>query len=100
MFLAKFREKKIEFVVDIDPDVPTILIGDPFRLKQVLINLVSNALKFTDEGEICITAKKQSESEGRVKLFVSSRDTGIGIDKEMSKRLFEAFSQADGSITR
>jgi len=100
MFLAKFREKKIEFVVDIDPDIPTILIGDPFRLRQVLINLVSNALKFTDEGEICVTAEKQSESQGRVKLFVSSRDTGIGIDKEMSKRLFEAFSQADGSITR
>jgi len=100
MFLAKFREKKIEFVVNIEPDVPKRLIGDPFRLRQVLINLVSNALKFTDKGEICIHAKKRSESQGRAELFISSRDTGIGIDKEMSKRLFEAFSQADGSITR
>jgi two-component system, sensor histidine kinase and response regulator len=100
MFLAKFREKKIEFVVNIEPDIPKRLIGDPFRLRQVLINLVSNALKFTDKGEIFIHAKKRSESKGRVELFISSRDTGIGIDKEMSKRLFEAFSQADGSITR
>ncbi|MBW1892319.1 MAG: response regulator [Deltaproteobacteria bacterium] len=100
MFLAKFREKEIEFVVDIEPDIPRRLIGDPFRLRQILINLVSNALKFTDKGEICIHAQKRSESSERVELFFSSRDTGVGIDKEMSKRLFEAFSQADGSITR
>ncbi len=100
MFFAKFREKEIEFVVDIEPDIPRRLIGDPFRLRQILINLVSNSLKFTDKGEICIHAQKRSESSERVELFISSRDTGVGIDNEMSKRLFEAFSQADGSITR
>ncbi len=100
MFLAKVREKKLELIVDIDPDVPRGLITDPFRLRQVLINLISNALKFTNQGEICVTIAKQDESRGRVELLFCVRDTGIGIDTEMSKKLFLAFEQADGSITR
>jgi len=100
MFLAKVREKKLELIVDIDPDVPSRLVTDPFRLRQVLVNLISNSLKFTDQGEICITITKQDESRGRVDLLFCVRDTGIGIDAEMSKKLFLAFEQADGSITR
>jgi CheY-like chemotaxis protein/HPt (histidine-containing phosphotransfer) domain-containing protein len=69
-------------------------------LRQVLINLISNALKFTDQGEICITIAKQNESHGRIELLFCVRDTGIGIDTEISEKLFLAFEQADGSITR
>ncbi len=100
MFLAKVREKKLKLIVDIDPNVPDRLVTDPFRLRQVLINLISNALKFTDQGEICVTVTKQDESPGHVDLLFCVRDTGIGIDAEISKKLFLAFEQADGSITR
>ncbi len=100
MFLVKMQEKDLEFIVDIAPDIPRRLIADPFRLRQVLINLVSNALKFTDQGEICIRVRKQAQTSEQVELLFCVRDTGIGIQAQAAEKLFTAFSQADGSITR
>jgi predicted ATPase/signal transduction histidine kinase/CheY-like chemotaxis protein len=89
--------KGLELVNSIPGDVPTKLRGDPGRLRQVLINLVGNAIKFTDEGEVVVRVKKQSESETNVVLRFEVHDTGIGIAPEAQTRLFEAFSQADPS---
>ncbi len=107
MFLLKTQEKEIEFIVDIAPDIPRKLISDPFRLRQVLVNLTSNAFKFTETGEICISiekqqelSEKQQESSDHVELLFCVRDTGIGINPKISDKLFSAFAQADGSITR
>ncbi len=101
----KAGEKGIELMFDIDPGVPRLLIGDQLRLGQVLINLANNAVKFTHEGEILISARPEKEepgkeTEGRVTLRFSVKDTGIGLTKEETEKLFQAFSQADGSTTR
>ncbi len=106
MFFEKIAEKNSELILDIDPDVPGKVIGDPFRLRQILVNLTSNAFKFTDQGEICIQCSVNSnqanshEPTDCIELLFCVRDTGIGIDKEIQDKLFEAFIQADGSITR
>jgi len=95
------REKKLEFVVIIDPNVPRMLIGDPLRIGQVITNLCSNAIKFTSSGEVVILVdigKKISESE--LSLQISVKDTGIGISKEQIPSLYEEFKQADSSVTR
>ncbi len=93
-------EKGLAFSVNIEDDVPMFLIGDPLRLRQVLINLCSNALKFTDKGELRIDLKvKQSDPES-VSLLFSVTDTGIGLNPEHHKNLFDAFAQADSSTTR
>ena len=76
------------------------LRGDPSRLRQVINNLLSNAIKFTETGEIVLTVSKVREDAARVTLDFQLRDTGIGIPPEAQSRLFEAFSQADGSTTR
>ncbi|VFQ43706.1 response regulator [Desulfoluna butyratoxydans] len=100
LFIESCVRKEIELVVDIDPEVPDELIGDPLRFRQVLANLLSNAFKFTEAGEIAITATCLRREEHHVELFVAVRDTGIGVDPKRSDRLFEVFSQADGSTTR
>ena len=104
LFLAKNISKELELVIDIKANVPEILIGDPVRLRQILANLVSNAFKFTEKGEICISAEVQSTDNNRAELLFCIKDTGIGIDPviyEQGKQdLFEAFAQADGSTTR
>ncbi len=100
MFLDLIREKEIELVLDIDPNVPEWLITDPLRLQQVLINLTSNAFKFTDQGEICISVNPRSISNESAELVFCIKDTGIGIDASVQKILFDAFAQADGSTTR
>ena len=101
MFLEKVQEKQIEFIVDIAKDVPHQLIADPMRLRQVIVNIVSNAFKFTEKGEILIGIKKLFEhADGSIELFFSIRDSGIGIDPRAQEKLFDAFSQADGSTTR
>jgi two-component system sensor histidine kinase/response regulator len=92
--------KKLELVLIVDADVPTALQGDPGRLRQILTNLISNALKFTERGEVVVQASIQHvAAEGSVIRF-AVRDTGIGIPEEANGRLFEAFMQADGSTTR
>lgn len=100
MFLVKTQEKKIEFIIDIDPEVPQELSGDPFRLRQVLVNLVSNAFKFTREGEIMLQVMVEKKTENQVELLFVVKDSGIGIEEDLVENLFDAFAQADNSITR
>jgi two-component system sensor histidine kinase/response regulator len=97
------REKKLGVMTFIAPDVPPFLLGDPGRLRQVLLNLVSNALKFTESGEVVIRAIHAPASEeypDRSMVHFSVSDTGIGLTDESKVRLFRPFSQADGSTTR
>jgi PAS domain S-box-containing protein len=94
------HEKGLELVWDVDADVPDGLVGDPLRLRQILVNLIGNALKFTDQGEVLLQVDKESETDNNVLLHFVVKDTGIGIPEAKQKGLFEAFSQADASTTR
>jgi two-component system, sensor histidine kinase and response regulator len=96
----KAHEKGLEFLIAAQPDIPRSLVGDPLRLGQILINLVNNAVKFTERGEVIVSAVVEEQLPSRVKLKFSVRDTGIGMTPEQSARLFQAFSQADTSTTR
>ena len=98
----QFRAEQKGLSLDhfVDPAVPAVLIGDPVRLRQILINLVGNALKFTEQGGVSVGVVLAARSESGVDLHVSVRDTGIGIPQAKQPGIFEAFSQADGSITR
>jgi len=100
MFLEKTMDKELELIIDIADDVPRKVISDPLRLRQVLANLTSNAFKFTNRGEICLAVRTQYLNNKAAKLQFSVRDTGIGIDADKTGTLFDAFAQADGSITR
>ncbi len=100
LFAQSLLEKKIGFTVDIDDSVPQILIGDPFRLGQILQNLVGNAAKFTESGKISITAKVESQTERNVFVRVEICDTGIGIPEENLDAIFSAYKQADTNTTR
>ena len=83
------------------PEVPARVFGDAARLRQIITNLVGNAIKFTDEGEIAVTVRLDSQGLGeRIRLRFDVRDTGIGIPAEKHSLIFEAFAQADGSTTR
>lgn len=94
------HDKNLEFLVAAEQDIPALLIGDPLRLGQVLINLVNNAVKFTERGEIVVTVKLEERASDRVKLKLAVRDSGIGLTPDQTARLFQAFSQADSSTTR
>lgn len=101
----KALEKHIEIICDIDPRLPTQLYGDQFRLRQILMNLIGNAIKFTNEGEINITvheARPAYEKDGKkfMDVRISVRDTGIGIQPDKINEIFESFTQADSSTTR
>ncbi|WP_159654331.1 hybrid sensor histidine kinase/response regulator [Vibrio atypicus] len=96
----KAHEKGVEFLLDIDPKVPIGLIGDPLRLGQILVNLCGNAVKFTEKGEIVVSASVDELTDKSVILRFSVRDTGAGIAPDKMQNLFSAFSQADNSITR
>ncbi len=97
---VKAQDKGLEFLFRRDPQVPSILVGDPLRLNQVLINLANNAIKFTEQGEILIDIELHKRLSDRVILEFSVRDTGIGMTPEQLTRLFQSFSQADTSTTR
>jgi signal transduction histidine kinase/CheY-like chemotaxis protein len=94
------QSKGIELAIDLDPEVPTCLRGDPGRVRQVLLNLVGNALKFTARGEVVVRAALDSRDGDVVGLRFSVRDTGIGIPLEAQAKIFDSFTQADGSTTR
>jgi signal transduction histidine kinase/ActR/RegA family two-component response regulator len=99
--VVRAEEKRLRLTVDVGPEVPDAIVGDPIRLRQVLVNLVSNALKFTDAGEILVRIVHDVEPDGaRVTLHVSVVDTGIGIAEDKQVAIFQAFTQADGSTTR
>ncbi len=98
--LVKAEEKELELVVDMNPDTPLNLKGDPLRLNQVLINLASNAIKFTSAGEVAISIDVDHYIDDGVVLKFSVRDTGIGMNPKQLSTLFQAFSQADGSTSR
>lgn len=101
LLAAKAVEKKLDILHLIDQNVPPYLIGDVTRLKQILINLTSNAIKFTDTGEVFVSVKKLSEDiEGNIELQFSVKDTGIGIPSDKLNKIFETFSQVDSSTTR
>ncbi len=100
MFESPVKSKGIEILFNIGTDVPQYLSGDPLRLRQILINLVNNAMKFTDEGAIYVSAELLEEDQDRVTVAVSVQDTGIGIPDADLPRLFGSFIQADGSTTR
>jgi PAS domain S-box-containing protein len=94
------HSKGLELACRIDPDTPDALLGDPIRLGQIILNLVGNAVKFTEEGEVVLEVNCESESDRDAVLHFSVRDTGIGISEEKLAMIFEAFTQADASTTR
>ncbi len=96
----KPHEKGLEYVCQIDPELPTLLQGDPGRLRQMLTNLIGNAIKFTKEGEVVVRVTLEKEIEDRVTIRFAVTDTGIGIPRDRLDSLFQAFTQADASTTR
>ncbi|MGC1477019.1 MAG: response regulator [Terriglobales bacterium] len=96
----KAQDKNLEFLIRAQHDIPPNLIGDPLRLGQILINLVNNAVKFTERGEVLVTVALEERLADRVKVRFSVRDSGIGMTPEQSAGLFQAFAQADSSTTR
>ncbi|MDH5920799.1 two-component sensor histidine kinase BarA [Vibrio splendidus] len=94
------HEKGLELTLKIDPKVPPGVVGDPLRIQQILTNLVGNSIKFTERGNIDISVELRSQSEDSIELQFMVRDTGIGISERQQAQLFQAFSQADASISR
>ena len=99
-FAVRAHGKGIELVCDVRPAVPQTVHGDPTRLRQVIVNLIGNALKFTEHGEVVLQAEVESQEGERIRLHFTVSDTGIGIPAAKSNAIFEAFSQADSSTTR
>ena len=100
MITVKAHEKGLELVFAVDPEVPELLRGDPLRLGQVLLNLCSNAVKFTEEGEIVVAVKPVEVTEDDAFLHFSVKDTGIGLTETQRSKLFQSFEQGDTSTTR
>jgi PAS domain S-box-containing protein len=97
---VRAHQKGLELIYDVQPEVPEALIGDPGRIRQILVNLVGNAIKFTEKGEVFITVEEESHEDAVSCLHFMIKDTGVGIPKEKQGKVFEAFSQADGSMAR
>ena len=105
MLTLKAFEKKLEMLYRVDPTIPSQFFGDPVRIRQIVVNLLGNAIKFTGDGEILVSIRKSSDAystDGRtfIRLAIEVRDTGIGIRREKLQKIFESFTQADTSTTR
>ena len=98
--LLRAHQKGLSFFSTVSPETPSRVTGDPGRLRQILLNLLDNALKFTHEGSISLSVELLQETEERVKLLFSVKDTGIGIPSDKKETVFDSFTQADGSTTR
>jgi two-component system sensor histidine kinase/response regulator len=97
---VKAEQKGLELIYDIQPDAPDGIVGDPVRLRQVLTNLIGNAIKFTEKGHVLLDVRQDARNDGSTMLHFEIADTGIGVPREKHATIFEAFSQADGSTTR
>ena len=100
LLATRAHAKGLELAYEIRPDVPTALLGDPSRLRQVITNLVGNAIKFTEHGEVVLTVEAETQTDDEATLRFSVSDTGIGIPQEQQEAIFKPFIQADGSTTR
>ncbi|MBI2429565.1 MAG: PAS domain S-box protein [Ignavibacteriales bacterium] len=100
LLVHKANEKKIELIDHIYNDVPTLLRGDPTRIRQIITNLVGNAIKFTERGEVLVRIQVETDTPTRATIKFGVSDTGIGLSPEAKQRLFQPFTQADGSTTR
>ncbi len=100
LFGYKIYEKNLDFSVTLDPNLPEVLMGDPLRIAQILNNLVGNAVKFTESGDVSVSVSLEQKVENEALLRFSVQDSGIGIDKEKQEKLFQAFEQGDSSTTR
>jgi len=94
------QQKGLELIYEVQPDVPEALVGDPGRIRQIIVNLVGNSIKFTERGEIFLSVEKESETPDSVRLHFAIKDTGVGIPADKQNKIFEAFSQADDSMAR
>jgi len=94
------HRKGLELILDVGPEVPKALLGDPSRIRQILLNLIGNAIKFTQSGEIYVRVAEEARASDTASLRFSVRDTGVGIPPEKQQTIFEAFSQADSSMAR
>jgi signal transduction histidine kinase/CheY-like chemotaxis protein len=97
---AEAHQKGLELLCDLGTNIPETVVGDPYRVRQILLNLLGNAIKFTEKGEVVVRVDVDVESSQTVRLHFQVKDTGIGIPKDKLELIFEAFSQADGSWTR
>jgi len=100
MFTIRAQEKKLDYLIFIDPNIPQYLLGDPIRMRQVLVNLLGNAFKFTQEGSVGLNVTISKETPTDLVLRLEVIDTGIGLSEVAIRRLFQPFTQADGSMTR
>src|SRR5437879_11719229 len=94
------HQKGLELIYDVQPDVPEALIGDPGRIRQVLINLVGNAIKFTEQGEVFINVEEESHEDAITCMHFIVKDTGVGIPAELQGQILDACSRAEGSMAR
>lgn len=100
MFMQSAHSKQVSIVSFVSPKIPRKLIGDPYRLRQILVNLVGNAIKFTEVGEIVVRVGMTSQDDNSIRLIFKVNDTGIGLSEVARRGLFQPFTQADGSTTR
>ncbi len=97
---VKAHEQGLELAYHVSSDVPLLIVGDPTRTKQILINLIGNAIKFTKKGEVVLRVKREDKNKDQIELDFSIMDTGVGVPKSGQEKIFEPFSQADDSTTR